>query len=60
MEKAIFIFHYPSVLISLKKAASGADNPKWFTRGDGNLSLSQKVRIYFSIVGIFTSSLKLQ
>lgn len=28
MEKAVFIFQYPSVQICLKEAASGADNPK--------------------------------
>lgn len=27
MEKDVFIFQYPSVQISLKEAASGADNP---------------------------------
>lgn len=39
MEKTVFIFQCPSVLISAKKAASGADNPNWFTQGDVNFSL---------------------
>lgn len=41
MEKAVFIFQYPSVQICLKEAASGADNPDWFTQADENLSSFQ-------------------
>lgn len=38
MEESVFIFECLSVLISLKKPASGADNPNWFIQGEGNLS----------------------
>lgn len=49
MEKAVFIFQYLSVQICLKEAASGADNPEWFTQADGTFSSFQPLRIYFSI-----------
>ncbi len=48
MEKAVFIFQYPSVQICLKEAASGTDNPHWFTQTDGTLSSFQPLRLYFS------------